>query len=496
VGRGGRPLAEDYISRSPEELQAEGLAESLALFHGAAERVPAYRDFLRKRGIDHRKITRSADFQQVPSTDKHNYLRAYPLRDLSWDGELSRLSVLSSSSGSTGEPFFWPRGRAQILEGVLSHELILGEIFDAGSQSTLFIVCFAMGAWIAGAFTLECVERLSDKGYPILTVTPGLDAEVTLALFKRLADQFDQVVICGYPPYVKDLLDGGAAAGIDWARHRVRFLFAAEGFSERWRDYVHAMVGSQRALDTSISMYGSADAAILAHETPLTIAIRRMVADDPARIQLLFDEARLPTLAQYDPRLKYFEQVERMLLFTTRSGLPLIRYRIGDEGGVYSFAEMRSRVAALGGDFAALLRPAGDGRPAWPLPFVYLFGRSDLTVSLYGLLIYPEHVKYGLERAGLEDRVTGKFLLSIELDEALNPSPLIKVELARGAEPTAALAALVQRAIMAGLREVNSEYARLERSLGARVAPVIRLMPHGDSRYFAAGKKQRWVEHE
>jgi hypothetical protein len=41
------------------------------------------------------------------------------------------------------------------------------------------------------------------------------------------------------------------------------------------------------------------------------------------------------------------------------------------------------------------------GGYASPLPFVYLFGRADFTVSYFGANIYPENVSVGLEQAAV-----------------------------------------------------------------------------------------------
>ena len=65
-----------------------------------------------------------------------------------------------------------------------------------------------------------------------------------------------------------------------------------------------------------------------------------------------------------------------------------------------------------------------SNRGNYPLPFVYLFGRADFTVSYFGANIYPENVSVGLEQPGLRDWVSGKFVLqvteTIDRDKALS----------------------------------------------------------------------------
>ena len=54
---------------------------------------------------------------------------------------------------------------------------------------------------------------------------------------------------------------------------------------------------------------------------------------------------------------------------------------------------------ACGADPQTLLPPGPHGRYA--LPFVYVFGRADFTLSYYGANIYPENIAVGLEQGSL-----------------------------------------------------------------------------------------------
>src|SRR5581483_6168995 len=136
---------DEYRSSDAETFQQAGFQNALRLFREAAQRIPAYEDFLKKHEVRAAAIKTYQDFQHVPITTKDNYLRAYPLKDLCWDGNLQGLSIFSSSSGSSGEPFTWPWGEDQIIEGAATLESSLAEIFEMERYSTLFIDCFAMG---------------------------------------------------------------------------------------------------------------------------------------------------------------------------------------------------------------------------------------------------------------------------------------------------------------------------------------------------------------
>lgn len=489
-----KTLLREYCSADAETLQQAGFQNALRLFHEAAERIPAYRDFLKKHRVPVASINSYQDFQHIPITNKENYLRAYPLKGLCWDGSLQGLSFFSSSSGSSGQPFVWPWGEAQKIEGALTLESALAEVFEMESHSTLFIDCFAMGTWIAGIFTCTSMEYLSLKGYPLLTLTPGLDKNSAFALFQKLAPEFDQIIFGGYPPFIKDLLEEGQRLGIAWEQYRIKFFFAAEGFSERWRDRIHQLVGSTDPLTTSINIYGSADAAMLAHETPLTTAIRRAIDHDAQYMQHLFSQNHLPTLAQYDPRRKFFEAQDQTFVFSARAGIPLLRYDIGDTGGIYAFHDMEQRLVECGIDMSGLLSQPALAKYYWKLPFVYLFGRRDFTISLYGLLIYPDHVKFGLEKPAFQGALTGKFVMAVDFDADQNPYFRLIVELAPGKQPGIDLQQRIQRAVVEGLREINSEYHTLESAVGERALPHIELVEYNSPAHFQGGSKQKWVK--
>src|SRR3989344_9638263 len=102
---------------------------ALKLFVLSSQRVPAYRDFLKKNKINPEKIKNFRDFEQIPTTNKKDYLQKYPLEKLVWDGSLKKPLVFTSTSGSTGEPFYFPRGEQ--LDWEYS---VLAEVFLSNSS--------------------------------------------------------------------------------------------------------------------------------------------------------------------------------------------------------------------------------------------------------------------------------------------------------------------------------------------------------------------------
>jgi phenylacetate-CoA ligase len=470
---------------------------------GVAREVPAYADFLARAGVDAASIVSLDAFARVPTTTKDNYARAYPLAALCRGGRLDSCDFLAVSSGSTGEPTAWPRFVSDELGTAWRFEQVFADAFRARERRTLAVVCFALGSWVGGMFTTAACRHLAAKGYPITLVTPGNNRAEILRVVRALGPAFEQVVLLGYPPFLKDVVDAGRADGLDWSRFAVRLVTAGEVFSESWRDLVGARLGRVRPELHTASLYGTADGGVLANETPVSIAVRRFLAARPDAARAVFGEARLPTLCQYDPLHRYFEVDGDQLLFTGDAGAPLVRYRILDRGGVVPFRTMAALVADHGGptlerlvaraetahgDVAA---PDAMAPPVRDLPFVFVFGRSSFAVSYYGANVYPENVAVGLEQPDVAGHVTGKFVLEVAHGADADPYLHVTVELAAGTAPSDALEAALASSIRAAVERMNSEF--LSYAPAERRTPRVALRPLGDPECFPLGVKHRYT---
>ena len=476
-------LLHDHIDFSPA-------AAALALFRRAAAEVPAYREFLRSRGVNPAEVKTTDDFSALPLMGKADYMRAYPLPQRCMGGTLLACDRVAVSSGSTGQPTFWPRSAVHELEISVRFEQIFRDSFRAHERSTLAVVCFALGNWVGGLFTTSCCWHLARKGYPLMVATPGNNKAEIFRVVRELAPYYEQTVLLGYPPFVKDVLDAGAAEGIDWPAFQPKLVFAGEVFSEEWRALMGKRMGSVSPCHDSASLYGTADGGVLGNETPLSIAIRRWLADHPEAARALFGESRLPTLVQYDPYSRYFELHEGTLVVSGENGVPLVRYHIADKGGILGYDEMWEFLRGQGLESLCEYGLDEDFEPR-RLPFVYVFGRADFTVSFYGANIYPENVTVGLEQPEITGWATGKFVLETretgEGDKYLH----IAVELLPGVEEGEGMAAAMGESIRTQLLRLNSEFAHY--TPAERQLPGITLCPFADPEYFPAGVKHRYT---
>jgi phenylacetate-CoA ligase len=464
-------------------------AKLLELFKRCSSQVPAYRHFLEHLQISPGQISDFAALSSLPLTSKANYMQVYPLPERCLGGSLLGADRVAVSSGSTGLPTFWPRSVAYELDVAVRFEQVFLDSFAADQKSTLAIVCFALGNWVGGLFTTSCCWHLAAKGYPLMVATPGNNKAEIFRVVRELAPHFEQTVLLGYPPFVKDVIDAGAAEGIAWASFKPKLVFAGEVFSEAWRSLLVQRIGAESAEFTSASLYGTADGGVLGNETPLSIAIRRWLAQQPEAARQLFGEARLPTLVQYDPISRYFEVHEQTLVVSGTNSVPLLRYHIADKGGIITYAEMWQFLQAHG-----VQRLEDLGLPAQyvprNLPFVFVFGRADFTVSFYGANIYPEQVSVGLEQAAFSAWVSGKFVLETVENAAGEHYLHIVVELLPGVQPEPAWPDLLAASIQAQLLRLNSEFAHY--TPAARQTPQLSLRLFADPEYFPAGVKHRY----
>jgi phenylacetate-CoA ligase len=471
-------------------LSISAISQALSLFRDVVDSVPAYSTFLKEQGIDPAAIQTAEDFAQLPLLTKQNYLLRYPLKDLCRQGRIESCDMIAVSSGSTGQPTFWPRFVTDEFPIATRFEQVFHDSFKADTRRTLAVVCFALGTWVGGLYTANCCRHLAAKGYPITSITPGNNKEEILRVIEALAPNFEQVVLLGYPPFIKDIMDTGLARGINWSKYAIKLVFAGEVFSEEWRTLVGERVGSPDLYYDFASLYGTADAGVLGNETPLSICIRRFLAEHPQAAREIFGESRLPTLVQYDPSSRYFETEQRTLLFTGDNGIPLIRYHISDEGGLIPYETMRRFLADWRFEPVTELKRCGD-RGIRSLPFAFVFGRSHFVISYFGANIYPENVAVGLEQPGIRAWVTGKFVMQVKEDLDRNRFLSVVVELAPSEAASEERCACLADAILKQLRRLNSEFANYVPV--EYQTPRITLKPLGDPEWFPPGVKHRYT---
>lgn len=442
-------------------------SKALRLFNEAARRIPAYGDFLRNHKVEVAKIKTMADFDRLPTMDKTNYIMQYPLADMCWDGNLDGLSYIVSSSGSTGLPFYWPRGEEQDNVSAALYGRVFEENLSFSRSSTLIINAYGQGTWIAGTELYNTARILAKQNPATAIINPGIDIELTITQMQELAQNFAKIIICGYPPLLRDLVEHGLRRGFNWSAYEVYLVTAGEAMSEPWRDYMNTILGA--STNQIINVYGLADAGVVASETPVTLALRNKLGGElPASL----GGSRTVGLHQYDPHDHYFETDEHnRLLLTTAAGIPLIRYDTKDHG---------------------IITPAKTAINTSALPLLSLFGREDLSTTLYAVNIYPENVRPVLDDQQISLLLTGRFVMQTKQRKDMSQYLHIDIELAPNAVVDAQFKRELKQGIVDHLRRTNSEYRELHAKIKSRAIPRLRFAPYNSIGY-VSGKKHKWV---
>lgn len=458
--------------------------------------MPAYRHFLAAQGVEAAAVTTPAKLAEVPLITKTNYLQANQLSDLVWPTARKEPLMFCATSGSTGEPYYFPRTDelsqqyAVMLEGFLKSS-------SYGNSPSLVLIGFGMGVWIGGVITMRAFEIAAARAKLPLAILPAgyNKAEIFKAL-RQLSPQFEQTIITGYPPFIKELVDEAADEGIALDKLNIRLLFAAEAFSEMFRNYICDKAGVGNPILDTLNIYGTADVGAMAGETPLSILIRRLAIEDPLLYRDLFGQIeKTPTLAQYNPDFIEFEVVNEELILSADAALPLIRYAVGDHGGSFDYDHVKAVFRRYKVDLEAEIQKAGLQRVInRKRPFVYVYERINLSATLHGILVYPEFIKDSLLSPRLAPDFTERFTMATKYDIDHNQFLQINLELRKGTKPSAALEKRAHSAIKAALETKSSEFLEISHHRQTDKLLQIVLWPNGHPRYFGPGTKQRWVE--
>jgi phenylacetate-CoA ligase len=312
---------------------------------------------------------------------------------------------------------------------------------------------------------------------------------------KKLATNFDQVILCGYPPFMKDIVDEAPGRGIKLKDLNVRLLFAAEAFTEAFRDYLGKKLDMKNVCLDTMNIYGSADIGAMAFETPLSILLRRLALKRPEVFKSIFgDIKKTPTFAQYNSSFITFESPNGEILLTGDNSLPLVRYSIGDHGGTFTFTQIADKLAQFGISIYKEAQAEGLVGHLYQLPFVHVFERVDLSTTLYGLQIYPEIIREVLIENTFNSFLTGKFTLITRFDDKQNQYLEINLEMQKNKEHTTVFEAQLLSRIVKNLLEKSSEYSELHNFIGERANPKLIFWSAEDPTYFKPGVKQQWVK--
>lgn len=419
-----------------------GRIRAVRLFFYARKHVPAYQDYLKKHSFVGPLVGwRGATLNDVPEMDKASYIKQYKLTDKLVHGELPARGVMfDESSGSSGKPTSWVRGRKERRFTRRIMQVAFKEFIE--DNQPIILNTFSMGAWATGFNTSTCLLEIGR------VKSLGPDKTKVIDTLRELGPDFNYVIL-GYPPFLRLLTE---SKDIDWNKYRITALYGGEGLSEQMRAYL------QKYYKRVVGSYGASDLEInIAHESDFTIALRQVLVEDDSLRQLLLRNNRgiIPMVFQYNPYDYLFETNEKGELLATICRLenlsPRIRYNIHDLGHTMDFYELKQLLKKNG--YGRLLKEA-------KLDFTVLFhyGRSDLSVDYNGAVVGPEEVKQIITASEKFSKIVNTFRLISYEDKEARKHLMFAIELDEGEELKSADSEKLLELIVQELQTMNLDF--------------------------------------
>lgn len=455
-------------------LNKKGKTSALNAFKTAAG-IPAYKSFLEKNKIDVNSIKSIDDFNKLPVTDKENYIKAYPIEERI-RYQMWKNYTIERSSGFSGEPNYWVRFTGQDDTTEKRIVTLVDLLFNIKTKKTLMINTFAMGTWIAGVKSARWfLNAANNPNLDMTVVNVGINLEESVDIFKRFYKFYDQTIFIGYNPFLKQVIESIKNQNVPLDNHTIHLLMGGESVSENWRDYIADLLGYkvEEFKGRIISGYGAADmGSDIGVEQPFSIMLRRaFIKNKELREKYFNGEEYVPMMFQYSPAKIYIETNQHQeLLFTTNSGVPLVRYNLHDKGGTIPYLEALEIVKREYGEeyVKTVLKPM-------PLPIVYLFGRTDSTIHLVGVNIFIEHIKQSINIPKISKYLTGRFFSYVEEDSNMNQQFNIVAESIDIQQAQNNLE-VIKDSFIDSLSQLNSEYSHLFATNPNISTPVFKFM--------------------
>ena len=469
-----------FTAAPPPMIRGVGLLRAERAAWRASRRVPAYGRYLQESGVNVAALFPLGILRHLPETDKKSYVDRYGLLERCVGGAVPYPgTTIDESSGSTGTPYNWIRGRKE--REVAHRNIGFFARYAFGTAPLVTINAFSMGAWAAG---MNMSMGMMRHG---IVKSVGPDVDKILSTLAYLGPEY-RFLISGYPPFLKHLIDEGERRGFPWADYELHGLVGGEGMTEELRDVLLARFASV------FSGYGATDIEIgMAGESPVSIAVRRLARARPDIGRALFGpDSRLPMVFQYNPLIHYMEvnALGEVICTVSRLDLlaPRIRYNVHDAGGIVEYAKVARVLRTFGFDLDLLGEsPEAHGPRGplpWaqpiPLPFLWIHGRRDATISVMGSNIYPEDIESVLYRDPLVAPRLHSFMLSIVDDETGTPRPAVAIELANleGVDDAWRLAAAER--LRDGLGALNIDYRSSLGEFSGAMLPIVSTYAVGD----------------
>lgn len=433
---------------NPKILEEISFKKAELVFSYAYNNCPAYRDFIKKN-----EKGKKTPFSEIPFTDKENYIKKYSYESRCLNGKLPLKGNIDQSAGTTGKPTEWIRNYYEEDFLFLAVKFEYEYLFHQVEKPIIILSCWSSGPWATGVKFCSLVEKLA------LVKNVGPDIQETIETLKTFGNKYNYV-ISGYPPFIKRFADQ-AEKEINLKKYKIHLIHGGEGVSLEWENYLRKKLGKKAKI---VSSYGCSDIDIgIGFETPFCQLIRRLCYQNKKLCRELFNQTYLPMVFQYNPLLHYIENYDnpktkkREILITfldVKAASPKIKYNLHDEGGKIEFEKMKKILEKYYPSYSRSL----DKEKILNLPFLYIFGRSDGTISLAGANVYPQQIEMALHSDKDLLAKTHRFKIGMKYTAKENIKFIVKIELMPSLKPSKSLKEKYEDLILKSLLKLNEDY--------------------------------------
>jgi phenylacetate-CoA ligase len=403
-------------------------------------RVVAYRDFVGQ--------SYESEYRQRPVLDKAGYIQRYSMLQLLGDDWKSMFAVFKSS-GSSGSPQYWPQLKRGHRISKWGFRLHLEQCFQIHRQKSVAIVGLSLGSWMGGdylSWVLKCIAM--DAEYPFCVFAPGNHLEEIVEMISEVQNHVDQVILFICPAAIGHLHFLAQHRGVPLQLAKLRYIVLGAPFPESMRLSLANRAGVPLGQSFLLSLYGSADTGPLGVESTVSIAIRQLLALDPAFGRQMGIEEPTPHLFHYCAPDAYLENVNDELFVTRWQGIPLVRYNLHDSVQFLDWPTLRSSVLLGLGSRSPdprLFRIVQESSNALP-PILAMRGRADRCLILCGTNLAEGVLDAAIRCADLDPILTGAYEARIEYE---NDRQFLRLDLEL--KPGVSDAAAIDRRVYASL---------------------------------------------
>jgi len=343
-----------YFSKHEEIWNYIAKGACVAKFHDTYKTTIAYKKFIGN------KYNTLLTFDQIPETDKDNYVQKYDSKELMRNSQLPKFGQIDMSLDTIGKLNLWYHDSKELL---IQTRLI--QCFKYLIFKNQDIIC--LNTCNTGVMAAKAIEDLS---LSIITGPNVAKVYEILNEFKQLNIQ-RPIVIIGSSTMMESIMKEAVKYKINLKELKLYAIVNKE-LSEFMRNYI-----TDNGFIKCYSYYGASDLdTMIGFETDFEIKLRKLCHQDKDIKRELFGECdQVPMIFNYDPMNYYIEVSDKgELLYTCLRDdkiSPRIKYNLKERGIVLPMSYV---IKVLQKYYIKDLQPSNY------LPLVCVLGHHNISI--------------------------------------------------------------------------------------------------------------------